>query len=169
MSYGGARKGAGRPGPYGCKTKPIRVPESLIASVQSYLQHKGYKLPLYGSKVAAGLPSPAEDCIEDTLDLNQHLIKHPAATFLVRVSGMSMINAGIYENDILIVDRSLEPLPGKIIIAAIDGLLTVKRLQKKNDGKFLLMPENSSFPPIEVDEQSNVYIWGIVTNVIHAV
>jgi DNA polymerase V len=169
MGYGGARKGAGRPSAYGCKTKAVRIPESLLPDVQRLLTNNGYKIPLFSSKVAAGFPSPAEDYIEDNLDLNEHLIKHPAATFLVRVSGTSMINAGIFENDILIVDRSLSPVSGKIVIAAVDGQLTVKRLHKDKTGQVLLMPENPTFPPIPVDDKNNVYIWGVVTNVIHAV
>lgn len=80
-----------------------------------------------------------------------------------------MINAGIYENDILIVDRSLPPAHGKIVIAAIDGQLTVKRLHKKPNGQFVLMPENPDYPPIEISEENETYIWGVVTNVIHSV
>lgn len=166
--HGGSRKGAGRPRNYSEKTKPIRLPLSLIDTVKEYIDNNAYQIPLYESKVQAGFPSPAEDYLVDTLNLNDLLIKHPAATFMVRVSGLSMINAGIHENDILIVDRSLTAVPGKIVIAAIDGQLTVKRLQQKN-GKFILMPENPDFPPIVVADESNVTIWGVVTNVIHAV
>ncbi|MCP4393009.1 MAG: translesion error-prone DNA polymerase V autoproteolytic subunit [Alphaproteobacteria bacterium] len=126
------------------------------------------ELPLCGSNIQAGFPSPADDFWESSLDLNEHLIKHPSATFFVRVSGNSMIGAGIHEGDILIVDRSLDPANGKIVIAAIDGMLTVKRLLIK-DGKMLLMPENSEFQPIEVNEFSSVHVWGVVTNVIHEV
>lgn len=171
MSHGGARKGAGRPkgrGQYGESTKPIRLPVSLIQSVMKFVENKGYQLPLYGSKVPAGFPSPADDYIESQLDLNEHLIKHPAATFFVRASGHSMIEAGIHDNDILVVDRSVTPTNGKIVIAAIDGQLTVKRLQKQDDRLFL-MPENPKFEPIEVKEGSEIYIWGVVTNVVHAV
>lgn len=171
MGHGGTRKGAGRPkgrGQYGESTKPIRLPESLIESVMKFVENKGFQFPLYGSKVPAGFPSPADDYIEKQLDLNEHLIKHPSATFFVRVSGNSMINAGIHENDILVVDRSITPVTGKIVVAAIDGQLTVKRLHKTNE-KLFLMPENQEFEPIEVREGSEVYIWGVVTNVIHAV
>jgi DNA polymerase V len=171
MNHGGARKGAGRPkgrGQFGESTKPVRLPVSLIKSVMKFVENKGYQLPLYGSKVAAGFPSPADDYIENQLDLNEHLIKHPAATFFVRASGQSMIGAGIHDNDILVVDRSITPSNGKIVVAAIDGQLTVKRLNKKNN-KLFLMPENQQFDPIEVKEGSEIYIWGVVTNVIHAV
>jgi len=171
MSHGGSRKGAGRPkgrGQYGEPTQPIRLPLSLISSVMKFVENKGFQLPLYGSKVSAGFPSPADDYIEKQLDLNEHLIKHPSATFFVRVSGNSMIGAGIHENDILVVDKSITPVTGKIVVVAMDGQLTVKRLNKKNE-KIFLMPENKEFEPIEVKEGSEVYIWGVVTNVIHSV
>lgn len=171
MNHGGARKGAGRPkgrGQYGESTKPIRLPVSLINSVMKFVENKGFQLPLYNSKVSAGFPSPADDYIEKQLDLNEYLIKHPTATFFVRVSGQSMIDAGIHENDILIVDRSITPANGKIVVVAMDGQLTVKRLNKKN-GQLFLIPENKEFEPIEVKEGSEIHIWGIVTNVIHPV
>jgi DNA polymerase V len=171
MSHGGIRKGAGRPkglGPYGEATKPVRLPVSLIKSVLKFVVNKGFQLPLYSSKVAAGLPVPADDDIEQQLDLNEHLIKHPATTFLVRASGNSMIGAGIHENDILIVDRSMTPATGKIVVAAIDGQVTVKRLYQNNDALFL-MPENPEFSSIEIKEGNEIYIWGVVTSVIHSV
>lgn len=170
MSHGGKRIGAGRPkgsGLYQETTQPIRIPVSLRDAVLKFVANKGYRLPLYGSKVAAGLPSPADDYIEKQLDLNEHLIKHPAATFFVRASGKSMIDVGIHENDILIVDRSMVPTSGKIVIAALDGQLTVKRLLKKGNTLFL-MPENKHFKPIELKENNEIYIWGVVTNVIHS-
>lgn len=170
MPSGGIRKGAGRPkgsGKYQDEaTQVIRLPVSLIAAIK-----KGkfpVKLPLYLSKVSAGFPSPAEDDLAEKLDLNDYLVKHPSATFLVRANGDSMVNVGIFENDILIVDRSLTPSDGKIVIVAIDGQLTVKRLQKKN-GKILLLAENPVYPPIEIHEENEFYIWGVVTNVIHSV
>lgn len=169
MGYGGARKGAGRPGQFGCKTKPIRVPETLIGSIQKYLQHQGYKLPLYSSKVAAGFPSSVDDSSPEQIDLIEYLVKRPSETFLVRVAGSSMIDAGIFEDDILIVDRSVVPEHGKIVIAAIDGQLTVKRLLRTSGGQSVLMPENPAFSPLEINDQSNIYIWGVVRNVIHAV
>ena len=170
MSRGGARIGAGRPcgqGKYKEPTKPIRIPVSMIDNVIGYIESKGYKIPMYSSKVQAGFPSPADDYIEKMLDLNEHLIKHPTATFFVRAAGLSMINAGIHPNDILIVDRSLEPCSGKVVIAAIDGQLTVKRLRKTKKGTYL-DPENPKFNPIKIDENNDVVIWGVVTNVVHA-
>ncbi len=106
--------------------------------------------------------------MEGRLDLNKHLIKHPAATFFVRVSGDSMINAGIHPGDILIVDRSLEPSDKKIVIAVIDGDITVKRLRYRGSLVFL-EPENECYRPIEITGEKSLEIWGVVTNVIHKV
>ncbi len=124
--------------------------------------------PIYMATVEAGFPSPADDYIEGSLDLNRHLVKHPAATFFVRVSGDSMINAGIHPEDILIVDRSLEPADKKIVIAVIDGELTVKRLRYRGDRVFL-EPENDDYQPIRITEDKAFEIWGVITNVIHKV
>lgn len=124
--------------------------------------------PLYATRVAAGFPSPADDHIETKLDLNEHLVKHPAATFFVRVEGESMLGAGIYPNDILVVDRSLKPTNGKVIIAVVNGELTVKRL-KIGKGTLSLLAENVNYPSIQITEEMSFSIWGVVTNVIHAV
>ena len=123
------------------------------------------ELPLYGHKVVAGFPSPADDYIEDRLDLNDKLIRNKAATFLLVVQGDSMQNIGIRDGDTLIVDRSLEPKDGKIVIAALDGELTVKRLSIKSTGTWLV-PENDNYPPILVREESDITIWGVVTATI---
>lgn len=169
MPRGGARKGAGRPkgqGKYNEPTKPIRIPESMVGKILEYVQTSGYKLPIFSSSVQAGFPSPADDYIEGKLDLNEHLIKHPTATFFVRAAGESMTKVGIHHGDILIVDRSLEAKHGKIVIAAIDGELTVKRLNKSSKGTYL-MPENDKYKPIEITDINDVVIWGVVTNVLH--
>ena len=132
----------------------------------SFIDKPIIKIPLQSCKVEAGFPSFAEEYIDDNIDLNKFLIKNPAATFLVRVKGDSMINTGINDNDILIVDRSISPANGKIVIAAIDGQLTVKRLVIKNN-KTYLQAENSNFPPLFITPETNIYIWGVVTSVIH--
>lgn len=171
MTHGGKRKGAGRPkgkGQYGEPTKPIRLPESLIEPVLKFVKNKGYYLPLFSSKVAAGYPASADEHIETHIDLQDHLIKNISMTFLVRVSGQSMLDAGIFENDLLVVDRSRRPTHGKIVIAAIDGQLTVKRLHQKNNQLFL-MPENKKFKSIKVTPENEMLIFGVVTHVIHAV
>jgi DNA polymerase V len=126
-----------------------------------------YALPVFLGRLAAGFPSPADDYIEGRLDLNRHLIKHPAATFFVRVSGDSMIDAGIHSGDLLVVDRSLDAVDGNVIVAALDGELTVKRLSKR--GEILrLLPANRDYQPIEILTQQTFEIFGVVTNVIHA-
>lgn len=171
MAHGGARRGAGRPrgqGKYGETTKSVRIPVSRVPEVLKYINYESalYKIPLYGSTVRAGFPSPADDYIETMLNLNEYLIKHPAATFLVKASGDSMVNAGIQSGDILVVDRSLEATHGKIVIAALNGELTVKRLWQQQ-GKVQLRAENPNFSAIEVTEEFDMVIWGVVTHVIH--
>ena len=125
-----------------------------------------YKLPVFLGRLPAGFPSPADDYIEGKLDLNRHLIKHPAATFFVRVTGDSMLDAGIHSGDILIVDRSLEAIDGNVIVASLDGELTVKRLFKQGQ-TLRLLPANKDYQPIEIQAQQSFEIWGVVTNVIH--
>jgi DNA polymerase V len=124
--------------------------------------------PLFLAKISAGFPSPADDYIDKKLDLNEFLIKHPAATFFVRVYGDSMVNAGINSGDILVVDRALEPADNKIVVAILDGDFTVKRIRRIKD-KLYLLPENPSCDPIEVTEEMNFEVWGVVTYVIHSV
>ena len=124
-------------------------------------------LPLFNGKVAAGFPSPADDYVEKNLDLNELLVQKPAATFFVRAQGESMLGAGIHPNDILVVDRSLEALPGKVVICAINGELTVKRLERVND-QWQLKAENSAYADIVIHDDLELVIWGVVTNVIHA-
>lgn len=122
-------------------------------------------LPLFSSTVRAGFPSPAEDFVEGSLDLNKHLIEHPAATFFMRVSGDSMTGAGIYPDDLLVVDRSLKAVAGNIVIAVLHGELTVKRLAKEKEAWFL-KAENPDYPRFELPEDAE--IWGVVTSSIRA-
>ena len=124
-------------------------------------------IPLYNS-VAAGFPSPAEDHMDSSLDLNQHLIKHPSSTFYVYARGDSMVLAGISDGDMLIVDRSLEATNDSIIVAIINGEFTVKRISKSNQCLYL-MPHNTSYNPIEITEEMDFEIWGVVTHSIHSV
>jgi DNA polymerase V len=121
---------------------------------------------LYNCSVSAGFPSPAEEWDGFTLDLNQHLIHNPPATFFVRARGDSMNTVGIFNSDILIVDRSLTAKHLDIVVASVNGELTVKRLICKN-GKTILKAENPSYAFIELNEEMEVTIWGVVTNVIH--
>jgi len=124
------------------------------------------KRPLFMVPVSAGFPSPAEDYIEGKLDLNQYLVKHPAATFFVKVTGNSMIDAGIHDGDILIVDRSLKPVNRKVVIAVVNGELSVRRI-RVTKGKVFLMPENRDYEPLQVGEEMDFEVWGVVTAVIH--
>jgi DNA polymerase V len=114
-----------------------------------------------------GFPSPAEDYIEKKLDLNHQLIKRPAATFLIRAVGDSMIGAGIHSGDTLIVDRSERARHGQVVIAVLNGELTVKRINLKGK-KPQLLPENPAHKPIQIDELADVKIWGVVKHVIHS-
>lgn len=185
MSKGGARPGAGRPrgtGKYREPTQAIRLPVSVIERIPQLLEQqqsmttlvKLYRpqlgaalaLPLYQMPVSAGFPSPADDYIEQRLDLNRHLIKNPAATFMARVSGDSMVGVGIHDGDVIIVDRSLEPKDGQIVIAVLNGELTVKRLRHKRRRLFL-QAENPNYPDIEITDASAFQVWGVVTSVIH--
>lgn len=140
------------------KTKVVEIylPERLV----------DIKLPLFLESVSAGFPSPADDYLEGKLDLNEYLIINPASTFLVRVTGDSMVNSGIYSGDLLIVDRSLEPKDGNIVIAVIDGELTVKKLRFIKN-KLTLLPDNPKYKPIEINENMNFEVWGVVSTVIH--
>lgn len=187
-SKGGKRNGAGRPkgrNAYGEATQPIRIPLSLREPVEKLLQDfsrvrqsqdidqliplvsgQPLRLPLYGSHVPAGFASPADDFVEDYLDLNELLVKHHDATFFVRVSGRSMIDAGILPGDILIVDRSVEAVHGKIVIAVVETEVTVKRLHIKGD-TVILKAENPEYPDIPIT--GDLHIWGVVTSVIHQV
>lgn len=127
-----------------------------------------FLLPLYATRISAGFPSPAEDFIEQKLDLNAYLIKNPSATFLVKVNGDSMTNAGILNGDILVVDRSVNPHDGMIVIGVINGEFTVKRISRQGK-KLFLQPENEKFRPVEITEGMDFQIWGVVTYAIHKI
>jgi DNA polymerase V len=186
MPRGGKRSGSGRPagsGKFGEATQAIRLPVSLIEQIEQMqeraqeptvtevLRSHGVSevtLPLYMVAVSAGFPSPAEDYIEGKIDLNRHLIRNAAATFLVRATGNSMIGAGIHSGDVLVVDRSIEPTQNKIVIAVLNGELTVKRIRYERKQVYLL-PENPDYPVIAINEDIELQVWGVVTNVIHPV
>ena len=124
------------------------------------------KIPLFESGVSAGFPSPADDYLDLPIDLNEFLIKHPAATFYVRVKGNSMEGAGIRNGDLLIVDRAEEPRNKSIVLGIIDGEFTVKRIKKKGSDLYL-MPDNPEFKPIKINENMDFQVWGVVTYVVH--
>ena len=131
-----------------------------------FIKKKQILTPIFLDSVSAGFPSPATDYMENKLDLNEYLIKHPAATFIVKASGSSMVNADIYSGDLLIVDRSITPKSNNIVIASIFGDLTVKKMKKK-EKSFFLISANEEYPNIEVKEEMECFIWGVVTYIIH--
>jgi DNA polymerase V len=169
MIRGGKRTGAGRPkgsGKYGEETIQVRIPRTRLTDVREMLEGETYECPLFGAKVSAGIPFGVDDFQEEKLDLNRHLIRRPATTFFVRVSGDSMIDAGIQPNDLLVIDRSVSAQHGDIVIAVIDTEVTVKRLHRGN-GTVTLMPENPKYNPIPITDDMTFELWGVVTSVIH--
>ncbi len=129
------------------------------------VQGTRHALPLHLSPVAAGFPSPADDFLEKCLDLNEYLVKNPPATFLVRVTGHSMKDAGIFDGDILVVDKSLQAVNGSVVVAILHGEFTVKTL-KIQGMKTLLVPANGQYKPIEITPEMDCEVWGVVASVI---
>ncbi len=125
------------------------------------------KIPLLSDSVSAGFPSPADDYTEENIDLNEHLISNPFSTFFLRVKGDSMLNAGIKDKDLIIVDKSLRAKPGNIVIAMIDGEFTIKRLSIKNN-ELYLKAENHNYPDFRFKNHIDVQIWGVVIYSIHS-
>lgn len=148
--------------------KSLKLHTSKTIDIFSALTVTELELPYVKEGISAGFPSPALDFVDLTIDLNKHLIKHPSATFYGRVKGHSLQNAGISDGDLLIIDRSLEPINGKIAVCYIDGEFTAKRI-KKTKSEIWLMPENEDYKPIKIDNEMNLIIWGIVTHVIKSV
>ena len=185
---GGRRDNAGRkPGSntYGEATVPLRVPQSQEGVIRDFLtalrrkrlrelhgnasEVEAYRvgddalsLPLYSTKVVAGFPSPADDHVEKRLNPNNYLVENDSATFFVRVKGDSMVDAGIFDKDVLVVDRSREPQIGNIVLAMVDGEFTVKTLGRSKTGPRLI-PANRDYPVIEIKEGQSLEIWGVVT------
>ncbi len=188
MSRGGFRPGAGRrknSGLFGEKTVARRIPESLAPALDHYLSlralstklgetiqaispvlENSLQLPLFSSKVAAGYPDAADDH-QNYLNLTQHLTPSPMSSFIVQVNGDSMIDAGIHHNDLLVVNRAIEPKEGHIVIAAVNGEITVKRLSCK-DNQVVLLPENSQYIPLTITKDMDFRIWGVVTSVVRS-
>ena len=129
-----------------------------------YLRKWG--VPLISTSISAGFPSPADDYIEENIDLNEYLITNPFSTFFLRIKGNSMINSGIQDQDLIIVDKSITPKEGNIVIAMIDGEFTVKRLAKKNN-ELYLKAENNNYPDFNFRNYNDIQIWGVVIYSIH--
>lgn len=180
---GGSREGSGRKLKYNEPTKTVRVPVSKIIEIKNYLNEAEkqcfndvasispvepfthMQIPLASEKVAAGFPSPAQDYVDKTLDMNEHLISNEATTFIVKVASLSMRDAGIDIDDELVVDRSLEAKHDDIIIALIDNDFTVKRLMIEGDHHWL-KAENPDCSDIHLRDGQEMVIWGVVTFVI---
>lgn len=180
---GGSREGSGRKSLYDESTKAVRIPISRVVEIKNYLSETKkqrfndvasitlidattqMRIPLASEKVAAGFPSPAQDYIDKTLDMNEHLIQNEAATFVVKVASLSMRDAGIDIDDELVVDRSLEAKHEDIVVALIDNEFTVKRLMIEGDTHWL-KAENPDFSDIYLKENQELVIWGVVTYVL---
>lgn len=187
--HGGPRPGAGRKvgsSHYGQHTKLMRIPEGIVDTVYDLMAEckaqqleirfkrdillpaqnsECIRLPLFSHKVQAGFPSPADDYIEGRISLDDHLIANKDSTFFVRAQGNSMVGAGIFDGDLLVVDKSIAPTCGKIVIAIIDNEITIKRLVLR-DNKTVLKAENSRYKDIELQEGQELRIWGVVTSSI---
>lgn len=182
--HGGARDGSGRKPLYNEPTKVVRVPESRVIEIKSYLAgsiktkfnditsitlvnpNTTMHIPLALEKVAAGFPSPAQDYVDKTLDMNEHLIKNEAATFIVTVSSRSMLGVGIDIGDELVVDRSIEAKHEDIVVVWIDNEFTVKRLIIEGNNNRWLKAENPDYPDIHFQDGQEVVAWGVVTYVV---
>lgn len=182
--HGGNRLGSGRrlgSGTFGEPTQLLRVPQSQVDTVVAYLDtyrqsavaleprpvslETTVNLIAFTSRVAAGFPSPAQDYLDESVDLNAALIipGHEASTFVLRVEGYSMIGAGIFPDDRIVVDRALSAVRGNIIVAVVNNDLTIKTLGEI-DGKVALIPENPHFKPITFEEGDTLEVWGVVTH-----
>jgi DNA polymerase V len=124
--------------------------------------------PLYASRPAAGFPAPGDDFVEDPLDLNELMISNPSSTFFVRVSGDSMEGAKIFDSDVLVVDRSLNPKSGSVVVAAVYGELVVKKLLKTKSG-MSLVSEQDGYEPIQINEAEGCHVWGVVTGTVRPI
>lgn len=186
--HGGLRRGAGRKPAYGEPTMLVRIPASQVAVVSRYLgglkQPKGVtgesrpdvrpiasprtatRVPALGRHVRAGKPTSGHDYQDDTVDLGRHLVRDPACTFLMKVDGWSMRDAGIADGDELVVDRDLAADDGRVVVAEVDGELTVKKLKRIKNG-WLLQAANPEFADLRVRSTSEMHIWGVVTHVLH--
>ncbi|NLW19749.1 MAG: translesion error-prone DNA polymerase V autoproteolytic subunit [Candidatus Cloacimonetes bacterium] len=144
--------------------KKIRS-DGSVKAIYGYRPGAPLHRPLIGTKVPAGFPSPASDFLEGMMDLNEHLINHPDSTFFARVGGDSMQGIGIYPDDIVIVDRSMEPANNKVVLAIYDGEFTIKRLHIE-DGEYWLISENEAYHAIHIRPDLDFAVWGVVTAVI---
>lgn len=143
----------------------LAVSSPIVRLLPRHTLPSSQPLPFYTCPVPAGFPSPAEEHLGDTLDLHTLLVTRPAATFFVRVSGPSLSGIGVQDDDILVVDRSLTPRTGQVVIAVVDGELTVKVLEQGPQG-IALLPANPNYSPIRLSEGQELNVWGVVTGLV---
>jgi DNA polymerase V len=148
-------------------TGAVRRIAMIVTEIYSLSAGPACPIPFFLEPVEAGFPSPADDYVDCTIDLNEHLVKNPPATFMVRVRGNSMVDAGIQSGDLLIIDKSLDARDGDIVIAAVDGQFTVKRF-RRTGATLRLMAANPKQPEIVIGTDTEVEIWGVVCHVIHS-
>jgi DNA polymerase V len=139
----------------------------LLGRLRAAERRLPWPLPLAGATVAAGFPSPADDYVEDRIDLNDVLIRHPSSTFFLRVSGDSMRGAGILDGDLLVVDRAVEPRAGLVVVAVIEGAFTLKHL-RRHRGRWRLEAAHPDYPPLELGDSDDNRIWGVAIHAIHS-
>lgn len=172
INRGGRRAGAGRPagtGKFGSPTKTIRVPSGMEREIIGFIEAKGFNLPFYSVRVRAGHPAFLEIEEEpESINLSARLVVNPDHTFIVAAQGDSMINAGIHDGDLLVVDGKMEASQGSIVVASVNGEFTVKRLGKSN-GQTCLLPENPAYQPILLGDSDELHIFGVVMHSIHRV
>lgn len=145
--------------------KILKLHTDILLDFYSVSTEEQFSLPFIETGIPAGFPSPAEDFLENSIDLNKELIKNPSSTFYAKVKGYSMKDLGIEDGDLLIIDKSLEPITGKIAVCYIDGKFTLKTIKIEKDCVWLI-PANKDYQPIKVTQDNELIIWGIVTNVI---
>ena len=143
------------------------TPCRIAGPARSFAPRAVLVRPLALCPVPAGFPSPADDYLDRGLDLNEHLVLHPESTFFLRVRGDSMIGAGIHDNDILIVDRAVDPVSGRVVVAVVNGELTVKRLKSTAQG-LALVPENPDYAALAITPDMDFTVWGVVRHVVHS-
>jgi len=145
--------------------KPVKIHSSASIDFYSAMTDTELLIPMAAEGISAGFPSPAQDFLDGSIDLNKELIRNPSSTFYGRVKGDSMKDLGIHEGDLLVIDKSLEPCNGKIAVCYIDGEFTMKRIKIENDCCWLI-PANDAYKPIKVTEENDFLIWGVVVHVI---
>jgi DNA polymerase V len=149
------------------EVQAVMAQATLAGAPDPHRPPRHQPLPLAGTTVAAGFPSPADDYIESRIDLNDVLIRHPSSTFFLRVSGDSMRGAGILDGDLLVVDRAIEPRAGRVVVAVLDGAFTLKYLNRHR-GRWRLEAAHPDYPPLELSERDDARIWGVAIHAIHS-